>query len=52
MSQLGFNEPRKTGPGSDEREQDLDDSEELDIGGFGDDQFACECPNCGFRFND
>lgn len=32
--------------------QDLDDGGELDLGDFADDQFSCECPSCGFRFND
>ena len=33
-------------------EQKLDSSEELDLEDFEDETFSCECPSCGFRFND
>ena len=54
MQQLGFNEQKekKSGNGSGEAEQNLDEGEELDLGDFEDEQFTCECPSCGFRFND
>lgn len=54
MQQMGFNEQKekKSGSGSGEAEQNLDEGEELDLGDFEDEQFMCECPSCGFRFND
>lgn len=34
------------------REQNLDDSSEISLDDFEDENFECECPVCGFRFND
>lgn len=55
MSVFGFNTDEgnryKSGAKGVEA-QDLDDGGELDLDDFADDQFSCECPSCGFRFND
>ena len=32
-------------------EQDLDGGGEIDASDFADEEFECECPRCGFRFN-
>lgn len=32
-------------------EQSINPSKEINTESFGDDQFDCECPRCGFRFN-
>ena len=34
------------------KEQNIDDSEEVSLDDFEDEMFNCECPICGFRFND
>ena len=34
------------------KEQNIDDSEEISLDDFEDENFNCECPVCGFRFND
>lgn len=34
------------------REQDLDDSTEVSLDDFEDENFECECPVCGFRWNE
>ena len=31
--------------------QKINDGEEIDIENYNDEQFECECPRCGFRFN-
>lgn len=33
-------------------EQDLDDSNEIDLDDFEDEKFSCTCPQCGFKFNE
>lgn len=54
LEQFGFNESdgKSSGSKASEFEQDLNDSEEIDIGDFDDEKFTCTCPACGFRFND
>ena len=32
-------------------EKEINDCEELNIEDYNDEQFECECPRCGFRFN-
>lgn len=34
------------------REQNLDDSSEISLDDFEDENFECECPICGFRWNE
>lgn len=34
------------------REQNLDDSSEISLEDFEDENFECECPICGFRWNE
>ena len=34
------------------RTSNLDDGFEIDIDSFDEEEFACECPECGFRFNE
>ena len=43
MEQFGFIE-KKTA-------QQINECEELDVDDFDDEEFECECPRCGFRFN-
>lgn len=58
MDQFGFaydadddkQERRKTVEGS--RTSNLDDGYEIDVDSFAEEEFACECPECGFRFNE
>lgn len=33
------------------KEQSIRDGEEIDIDDYSDEQFECECPKCGFKFN-
>ena len=33
------------------QEQSIRDGEEIDIDDYSDEQFECECPKCGFKFN-
>ncbi len=50
MSLFGF-----TDIGNEEgtvREQNLDDSSEISLDDFEDENFECECPVCGFRWNE
>ena len=44
MSVFGFGEEI-------EKVQKLDGGGEIDISAYDDEQFAAECPRCGFRFN-
>lgn len=34
------------------RKSNLDDGYEIDVDSFAEEEFACECPECGFRFNE
>lgn len=42
MSEFGFEK---------DQEQIITDGKEMDIDDFDDEQFECECPKCGFKFN-
>ena len=44
MEQFGFKP-------ADVTEQAIKDGEEYDLDDFAVDEFECECPRCGFRFN-
>lgn len=44
---FGFDVDFSTGDG----EQKLDPGGEIETGQFSDEQFDCQCPKCGFRFN-
>lgn len=37
--------------GQEEKEQDLNSGGEVDLDDYEDDNFECECPRCGFKFN-
>ena len=57
MTEFGFayseeepHERRKSSEGS--RRSNLDEGYEIDVGSFAEEEFACECPECGFRFNE
>lgn len=56
MTEFGFSyseeeeEPRRKSEGS--RESNLDDGYEIDVSTFDREEFKCECPECGFKFND
>lgn len=43
MEQFGFKLEETT--------QQVNDCEELDVDDFDDEEFECECPRCGFKFN-
>lgn len=49
MSDFGFN--LDLGREMEDYEQQLNNTSELDIGDYSDEQFECQCPKCGFRFN-
>ena len=51
MADFGFGGDEEGGD-SVIRVQDIDDSEEIDLDDFEDENFNCECPVCGFRFNE
>jgi len=34
-----------------QKEQNLNNGEEIDLDDFDDENFKCKCPKCGFRFN-
>lgn len=57
MEQFGFaygeeEEPHERRKTEGSRTSNLDDGYEIDIDSFGEEEFACECPECGFRFNE
>ena len=54
MSMFGFDDKEDDDGGEVGRvaTQDLDEGEELDIEDFSDGSFNCQCPFCGFWFND
>lgn len=33
------------------KEQVINPCKEIDLNDFADDKFKCQCPRCGFRFN-
>ena len=55
MTLFGFgalNDDDSDDPEREPVKQKIDSGKELDLGDFEDEQFACTCPSCGFRFND
>ena len=57
MEQFGFDydedddeAPRRRTEGS--RTSNLDDGYEIDVDSFAEEEFSCECPECGFKFNE
>lgn len=50
MTRFGFGDGFDDGEGL--RTQDLDDSEEISLDEFEDENFNCECPMCGFKWNE
>lgn len=56
MSLFGFGYLDEQEPDDDEenepREQKIDSGSELSLEDFEDESFSCECPSCGFRFNE
>ena len=52
MSLFRFGDIGDFEPGEGLREQDLDDGGEVSIDEFEDENFNCECPVCGFRWNE
>lgn len=51
MSLFGFTDIGEEEEGT-VREQNLDDSSEISLDDFEDENFECECPICGFRWNE
>lgn len=55
MEAFGFSyeeEERKDTHRKESRTSNLDDGYEIDIGNFSEEEFKCECPECGFKFNE
>jgi site-specific DNA-methyltransferase (adenine-specific) len=53
MSPYGFNlDPEDDQTMGSIGDQDLDNSTEIDLSEYSDDNFECECPVCGFRFTE
>ena len=58
MEQFGFaysdeeEEPHTRRKSEGSRTSNLDDGYEIDVDSFGEEEFTCECPECGFRFNE
>lgn len=50
MTRFGFGDGLDDDDGL--RTQDLDDGEEISLDDFEDENFDCECPMCGFKFNE
>lgn len=57
MAEFGFaydedEEPQERRKTEGSRTSNLDDGYEIDVDSFAEEEFECECPECGFRFNE
>ena len=57
MAEFGFaydedEEPQERHKTEGSRTSNLDDGYEIDVDSFAEEEFECECPECGFRFNE
>lgn len=56
MAEFGFaydeDEDERPHKSEGSRTSNLDDGYEIDVDSFAEEEFECECPECGFRFNE